>query len=86
MTCRVIWNWTSTDELQRIYNRALDKEAVVNATKRIGLELSAIPHDAGESREQGRRILFKFPQVVWYRVDDRMKDVIIVRVHGNLPK
>lgn len=82
MNYRVIWDPDVNDPLQRIYDETPDKEAVVNAVTRIGLELAAVPLEAGESRENGTRILFKFPLIVWYRTDERLRDVVIFRVQG----
>ena len=79
---RVIWDSEAVDQLQRIYDEAFDKEAVVNAVTRVGLELAALPTDAGESREEGSRILFKYPIIVWFRHSERMRDVVVFRVRG----
>ena len=80
MSYEVIWDDSATDELQRVHDEALDKEGVVHAVTRIGIELSQIPLEAGESREGNRRILFKYPLIVWYAVNDRLKTVRVTRV------
>ena len=80
MNYRVVWNRTATEALQRIYDSVLDQEGVLHAATRIGLELSAEPTQAGESRDQALRILFKHPLVVWFRIDERMKEVVVVEV------
>ncbi len=80
MTFRVTWDPEAEAELQRIYDNAIDKEGVANAATRIGSELTAVPLEAGESRDEDTRILFKFPLIVWYRIDERMREVAIVRV------
>ncbi len=80
MTFRVTWDPEAESELQRIYDAAIDKEGVANAATRVGLELAAVPLGAGESRDEETRILFKFPLIVWYRVNERMRDVAVVRV------
>lgn len=69
MRFRVTWDPEAIDELQRIYDDAVDKEGMVNAVTRIGLELSAVPLEAGESRDEDTRIVFKFPLVVWIRIN-----------------
>lgn len=68
MTYRVSWNRDGTDALQKIYNSAHDQEGVLHAVTRIGLELSAQPDQAGESRGGDMRILFKHPLIVWFRM------------------
>jgi hypothetical protein len=75
---RVIWNQRATEAVQRIYDAALDKEGVLNAVTRVGLELAAQPHNAGESRDRGKRVLFKSPLIVMFEIDERMKEVIVV--------
>lgn len=80
MTFRVTWGPEAEDELQRIYDAAIDKEGVANAATRIGLELAAVPLEVGESRDEDTRVLFKFPLIVWYRVYERIREVAIVRV------
>ena len=80
MTYRVSWNEVATEGLQRIYDASLDQEGVLNTVTRIGLELSAQPEQAGESREAGTRILFKHPLVVWFRIDERMREVVVFEV------
>jgi len=80
---RVIWSLRATEELQRLYDSALDQEGVLNAVTRIGLELAAQPETAGESRDQDARILFKPPLIVWYELHERMKDVVIYEVRPS---
>ena len=80
MSFRVTWDPEAEDELQRIYDAAIDKEGVANAARRVGLELAAVPLEAGESRDEENRILFKFPLIVWFRVHERTRDVSVVRV------
>ena len=82
MTYRVTWDSDAIEQLQRIYDEALDKEAVVNAVTRIGLELAARPTEAGESREESTRIVFKFPLTVWFTHSQRMRDVVVFRVRA----
>ena len=77
MNYNVRWDDAAVEDVQRVYDEALDKEAVEHAVLRITLELSSNPLSAGESRERGTRILFKFPLVVWYHVEPRLPDVHI---------
>lgn len=83
MTYRVIWSLRATDELQRLYDTSLDQEGVLNTVTRIGLELSAQPEIAGESRAGNARILFKHPLVVWFEIHERMKEVVIYEVRPS---
>ena len=83
MSYRVIWNRQATEAVQRIYDATFDKEGVVHAVTRVGLELESQPHDAGESRDPGERILFKPPLIVWFEIDERMKEVIVANVRSS---
>ena len=83
MSYQVIWDQEASDQVQRIHDAALDRQAVLHAVTRVGLELSAVPLEAGESRDPGTRILFKYPLIVWYRVDNRLRDVVNFRVHDS---
>jgi hypothetical protein len=80
---QVIWTSTSTESLQAVYDAALDKQAVLNAVTRIGLELGAAPALAGESREPGIRILFKHPLIVWFHVNERLKNVVVLQARAQ---
>jgi hypothetical protein len=81
----VYWSPTILEQLQGIHDTASDQEGIRNTITRIELELGSIPHEAGESRDGNFRILFKFPLVVWYRIDERLRQVVItdVRPFGN---
>ena len=80
MSYEVYWSPDMLEQLQRIHDAALDQEGMRNTVMRIELELGKIPHEAGESRDLGRRVLFKFPLLVWYRIDERLRQVIITDV------
>ena len=80
MKYQVSWGDDVVDELQRMHDAALDKEGLRHAVTRIGMELSHVPLDAGESRGGARRILFKHPLIVWYTVNERLQTVNITKV------
>jgi hypothetical protein len=77
---QVVWNDHAIELLQRIYDGTDDKEGLIHTVTRIGLELGAEPTEAGESRDPGQRILFKYPLVVWFRLDEDQGDVVIFDV------
>jgi hypothetical protein len=79
---RIVWDPDAIGVLQRIYDASGDQEGVANTVTRLGLELGTNPTQAGESRDRNGRILFKHPLVVWFRVDERMKEVIIYQVRA----
>lgn len=76
----VTWKPGIRQSLQQLYEAASDKEGFLQMIKRVSLELSANPLEAGESRDKGARILFKYPLVLWYRVNERMREVTVLRV------
>ena len=80
MNYQVQWDEDAILELQTLYDAALDKEAIRHAVVRAGLELSEIPREAGESRGGRRRILFKYPLVLWYIVSERLQQVTVTHV------
>jgi hypothetical protein len=77
---RVIWDEQAIEQLQQIYDAAHDHEAVAHAVYRIGLDLAANPLQAGESRDRGRRVLFKHPLMVQYRLKHRLDEILIIDV------
>jgi hypothetical protein len=77
---RVIWDDEAIEQLQRIFDTGNDREAIVHAVHRIGLELAANPLQAGESRDRGRRVLFKHPLMVQYRLKSRLEEILIFDV------
>ncbi len=80
MSYPVIWDDKAIEQLQRIHDAAHDREAIVHAVHRIGLQLAAHPLQAGESRERGLRVLFKHPLVVQYRLKPRLNEIMICDV------
>jgi hypothetical protein len=79
---RVIWELPARTSLQQLYDAARDQEGLVQTVTRIDLELSANPAEAGESREVGTRILFKYPLIVWFQINERMKEVMVFQVRA----
>jgi len=77
---RIDWDPDVVVEVQRIYDAAQDQEAIVHAIRRASLELSQIPLESGESRGDNRRILFKYPLILWYRVNERLQVVRVTHV------
>lgn len=80
MSFRVIWSDESLAELHQVWSTSLDQEGVQNTAKRIDIELTFNPLEAGESRGTDRRIMFKFPLIVWFRVLERMREVQVLHV------
>ena len=82
MNYHVEWLPDAVEGLQRVFHASTDQQGLINTVTRIGLELGARPGGAGESRDKGMRILFKYPLIVWFRIDERLKVVSIYEVRG----
>ena len=55
------------------------REAIVQASRSLDQQLQAAPHEQGESREEGTRILFHAPLAVTYEIDEAKRLVRILR-------
>jgi hypothetical protein len=55
------------------------REAILHASRCVDEQLQSEPHEKGESREQGTRILFQAPLAVTFEVDQARKLVRILR-------
>lgn len=80
MSYDVSWTSRARSELAAIQAAMRDKESVEHAALRVDLELAGNPLEAGESRDAGRRVLFKYPLVVWFRVNERLREAIVYDV------
>jgi plasmid stabilization system protein ParE len=80
VTYRVNWEDAALRELDEIWKASLDREGIENTATRINTELRYSPLEAGESRHDDYRVLFKFPLVVWFRVIERMQEVQVLHV------
>lgn len=80
MTYKVVWDIQAIASLQRIFDFNNDQEGLINTVTRVNIELGSVPLEVGESREVGRRVLFKYPLVVHYDVVERIKSVSIFHV------
>jgi plasmid stabilization system protein ParE len=80
MNYTVVWKPEAERRLAEIWNQATDRNAVARATHVIDTILGSDPEAAGESREEGFRVLFQRPLGVMFEVspDDRMVRVVSV--------
>jgi plasmid stabilization system protein ParE len=86
MKYAVIWLPGAEQELARIWLSTRDRAAVVAAAKRIDEMLATSPEDAGESRPEGRRILFEAPLIVTFRVYAADRQVVVSSVKEFWPR
>jgi hypothetical protein len=76
----VRWLPTAEQRLADVWLNAPDRNAVTRAAHDIEQRLRHDPENNGESRSDGRRILFSDPLAVVYRVlsEDRLVEVLSV--------
>ena len=77
---RVIWEDLALLDLDRIWLTAVDREGIENVAVRINTELTHNPLEAGESRDDNTRLLFKYPLIIWFRVVERLNEVHILHI------
>jgi len=80
MNSTVVWKPEAERNLAAIWNRSADRNAAARATPIIDQTLGTAPQDAGESREEGFRVLLVRPLGVMFEVspDDRTVRVVAV--------
>jgi hypothetical protein len=80
VTYRVLWDEVALAELDEIWKSTQDREGLQHVVTRTNIELTHNPLEAGESREQQQRVLFKFPLVIWFRALERIREVQVLHV------
>ena len=80
MTYRITWENAALAELDEIWRESSDKEGIENVAIRINTELTHRPGEAGKSRDDNERVLFKHPLVIWFRVLERLSEVQVLHV------
>lgn len=80
MNYTVVWKPEAERHLATIWNQSPDRNGVARATHIIDQTLGTGPQEAGESREEGFRVLFVRPLGVMFEVspDDRKVRVVTV--------
>ena len=80
MKYTVIWKPEAERQLATIWTQSANRNIVTESASTIDKTLGAKPDEAGESREEGFRILFEPPLGVIYSfsADDRRVSVVAV--------
>jgi hypothetical protein len=75
-------NWTDTAHVEMLTQllRSADKQQMLRAGRTFENALRADPHNVGESRGEGERIVFVRPLLFTFRIDDDARTVFIERV------
>lgn len=78
----VIWAPSTMDDLARIWMNAdrSDRERITEAVSAIDQELKRHAAQAGESRDEDRRIFFEPPLGINFHVSEEHQTVVIARV------
>ena len=80
MSYHVVWDNRALVELDQIRRQYPDKEGFQHVVTRLDTQLAHKPSEAGESRQDNYRVIFKYPLAVWFEVLDGLKEVRIVHV------
>jgi hypothetical protein len=86
MKYTVVWIPTADDELATLWMKSKDREVVTSSANEIDRRLRLNPHQQGECRSQGRRILLVPPLGVVYRVNDDDRLVRVLHVWRFQPQ
>jgi hypothetical protein len=80
MSYRISWDADAFRMLQRIWDEHEDVSDLTRALDEVYETLSEDADHKGESRARGRRILIAPPLGVLFQVNQRLNEVVIVRV------
>lgn len=80
MKYRVRWLPSAEDELTRIWLGSSDRSSVTLASRDIDVRLAASASTEGESRPDGRRIIFAQPLGAIYEVNDDAMEVLVIHI------
>lgn len=75
---RVRWSRRAINQLATIWMNATDQNAVTAASHAIDQALANDPENEGESRPNGRRVMYSSPLGVRYRVDRAQNHVRVL--------
>jgi hypothetical protein len=80
MNYTVGWTQRARIEMLAQLLRAADKQQTLRAGRTVENLLKRDPHNAGEGRDAGERILFERPVCVFFVIDEDTRTVLIERV------
>jgi hypothetical protein len=77
MTFTVLWNDEAFESITKIIDAAGDPDQIIAAVRNLDLALTHDPGTKGESRPDGRRIVFARPLAALIEIHWRMNEVVI---------
>ena len=84
MTYSIRWSRRATNELADVWlNNPADRDQIVQATATADHVLAENPEDEGESRDEGKRVMFLSPLVIYYSVDSARQIVRVLEIRGT---
>jgi hypothetical protein len=80
MRYNVVWESSAEHDLTTLWLGSRIRFAISRAADQIDTELSRAPHDCGESREVGKRVMFVWPLGVSFEINDNQNEVRVISV------
>jgi plasmid stabilization system protein ParE len=80
MTYRVVWDPPAERDLTAIWLSSRMRHAVRESADRIDASLARNPHDCGESRDAGMRMMFEGRLGILFTVHDERREVRVLSV------
>ena len=80
MRYAVVWNEVAERRLTHLWLGSRMRHAIKEAADRIDAALQRDPHNCGESREAGRRVMHEAPLGVMFTIDDSQRQVHVEAV------
>jgi hypothetical protein len=80
MSYTVVWMPEAESQLARIWLNSRLRNAIQEAADRIDAELRSNPHDCGESRDIGRRVMYVGPVGALFEINESSHQVRVLSV------
>jgi hypothetical protein len=80
MTYDVIWDPPTERDLTQLWLASRMRHAIRDAVDRIDAALQWDPHNCGESRDAGRRVMHEAPVGVLFTIDEDRRQVRVEAV------
>ena len=79
---RVEWRSIALNDLAQAWIEADSelRELIAQASQVVDRRLAQTPETAGESRSEGRRVMFVYPLTVQFRFEERLSLVTVIGV------
>ena len=76
----VVWEPSAERDLTEMWLRSRMRHAINRAADQIDVELERDPHDCGESRDGGRRVMFVWPLGASFKAGENEQEVRVISV------